>query len=134
MSAEHRDRTTDIPMKRGFDAAALRRENRTYRGSGGVSAQNRCGGFAPAFLDLETGMVYRACFADGRPAPMHLLDGLPAEVVVDRHASGTVRAVKGSIVAGFLGRGRFFTREQAARAMDLLTRLSAGPELEAETD
>ena len=75
--------------KRGFDAAALRRENRVFRGSGGVSAQNRYKGFAPAFLDLETGVVYRACFADGRPAPMHLLEGLPAEVVVDRHASGT---------------------------------------------
>lgn len=94
--------------------AALKRQNRVFRGTGGVSAGNRCCGFAPAFLDTETGAVYLACFADGRPAPMHLLDGLPPELVVKRSASGGVAAVKESVVAGFVCSNRFYTREQAA--------------------
>jgi hypothetical protein len=49
-------------------------------------------------------------------APIHLLCGLPAEWVVSRDAAGGVSAVKPSIVAGFLRDGRFYTREEAARA------------------
>jgi hypothetical protein len=49
-------------------------------------------------------------------APIHLLSGLPPEWVVTRDAAGGVSAVKPSIVAGFLRDGRFYTREEAARA------------------
>lgn len=101
---------------------SLQRQNTTFRGSGGVSEENRSQGFAPAFLDTETGIVYLARFADGRPAPMHLLDGLPDELVITRQASGRVSEVKATVIAGFLSRQRFFTRQQAARAMRLLSR------------
>jgi hypothetical protein len=92
----------------------LRRQNLAFKGTGGVSAGNRSQGFAPAFLDTETGSVYLARFADGRPAPMHLLDGLPRELIVSRDAAGHCLAVKRSLVAGFVQAGRFYTREQAA--------------------
>ena len=69
-------------------ARTLRRQNQIFRGTGGVSAENRTLGFVPAFLDTQTGAVYRACFADGRPAPMHLLDGLPSAVVEPRRNDG----------------------------------------------
>jgi len=95
-------------------AQALRRQNLAFRGTGGVSAGNRCRGFAPAFLDTETGGVYLARFADGRPAPVHLLDGLPGELIVSRDPAGRCRDVKRSVVAGFVRAGRFYTREQAA--------------------
>ncbi|MCP5450554.1 MAG: hypothetical protein H6972_08395 [Gammaproteobacteria bacterium] len=96
----------------------LRRQNQVFRGTGGVSAENRTLGFVPAFLDTQTGAVYRACFADGRPAPMHLLDGLPSAVVVSRDATtGRVTALKSSVQAGFLRAERFYTREQAAAAL-----------------
>lgn len=104
--------------------AALRHQNRIYRGSGGRSQENRVQGFAPAFLDTETGIVYPACFADGRRAPMHLLDGLPDELVVERRESGSVSRVKATVIAGFTGRCRFFTRAQAARALRLMDRLN----------
>ncbi len=94
----------------------LRRQNRVFRGTGGVSAENRTLGFVPAFLDTQTGAVYRACFADGRPAPMHLLDGLPSAVVASRDPTGRVTALKSSVQAGFLRAERFYTREQAAAA------------------
>lgn len=92
-------------------------ENRTYAGGGGVSQHNRSGGFRPAFRDVETGIVYLACFADGRPAPMHILDGLPDGVVIARAPCGRVVAAKPSVVAGFVREGRFFTREQAAQTI-----------------
>lgn len=97
--------------------ATLKHQNCVFKGTGGVSAENRCCGFAPAFLDTETGAVYLARFADGRPAPMHLLEGLPAEVVVTRSAAGEVTGVKASVIAGFVRRDKFYTRAQAAAAV-----------------
>ena len=98
----------------GLTAKVLRQQNRIFRGTGGVSAENRAQGFAPAFLDTQTGEVYRACFADGRPAPMHLLEGLPPALVVERDAGGRATALRSSVMAGFVRGTRFFTREQAA--------------------
>jgi hypothetical protein len=95
----------------------IKAQNRRYEGTGGVSQENRGSGFLPAFADTVTGATYPSRFADGRPAPIHLLDGLPAELVVARSANGRVTAVKDSVVAGFLRAGRFYTRAQAAEAM-----------------
>jgi hypothetical protein len=89
-------------------------ESAAHRGTGGVSAGNREFGFRPAFLDTLTGATYLATFADGRPAPFHILDGMPEEVVVARDRRGAVSQVLGSIIAGFLRNGEFLTREQAA--------------------
>ena len=95
----------------------LRQQNRVFRGTGGVSQENREGGFVPAFSDTSTGDVYLSRFADGRVAPMHLLDGLPAAVVVQRSVSGRVMSVKETLQAGFVRAGKFYTREQAAAAV-----------------
>ena len=92
-----------------IDAAA-------FRGSGGVSAENRSLGFAPAFVDRATGIVYPSRFADGRPAPYHLLDGMPDELVIARDRRGMVSQVVGTVVAGFIRDGEFYTREEAAAA------------------
>jgi hypothetical protein len=94
----------------------LRKQNLAFVGTGGVSEENRSSGFRPAFFDLASGRAALARFADGRPAPMHLLDGLPDEWVVERDAAGRVRAIKDSVIAGFVRDGRFYTREQAAAA------------------
>lgn len=93
--------------------ARLRTQNRRYRGRGGVSAENRGAGFQPAFLDRRTGFVYLSQFADGSPAAVHLLDGLPPELVVQRTAAGRVAAVRDSVVAGFVRDGPFLTRDEA---------------------
>jgi transcriptional regulator of acetoin/glycerol metabolism len=94
----------------------LRLQNDVFRGSGGISDENRDLGFRPAFYDMETGVVHPSCFANGASAPMHLLDGLPAELVLARLDSGRVTAVKSGVVAGFVRHGHFFTRTQAAQA------------------
>ena len=93
----------------------LAQENVAYRTSGGVSANNRCFGFRPAFRNAETGRVYPSRFADGRLAPVHLIDGLPDEVVVARSHCGKVTSVKDSVQAGFTLNGDFYDRDEAAR-------------------
>jgi len=91
----------------------LRLETLRLRGRGGVSANNRDCGFRPAFLDSSTNTPYLSRFKDGQPAPFHLLDGLPDDVVVTRSASGQVQAVKSTVVSGFVRAGWFYTREEA---------------------
>jgi hypothetical protein len=107
--------TANLPIALSIKALAL--QNRTYRGSGGVSAGNRGHGFRPAFLDQVTGTAYLSCFANGCAAPVHVLDGLPDELVHERNRQGKVMKVREGIIAGFLRDGVFYTREQAALAL-----------------
>jgi hypothetical protein len=105
-------------MNDAMTEQVLQLETQTFRDTGGVSANNRTCGFHPAFLDTSTYAVYLSRFVDGKPAPFHLLDGLPDEVVVTRSASGQVQAVKPTIVSGFVRSGRFYTREEAAQSVE----------------
>jgi hypothetical protein len=100
-------------------------QSESYRGTGGCSSGNRILGFGPAFLDTDTGIVYCSCFLDGSPAPFHLLDGLPDDVVLCRSESGQVTAVKGSLVSGFVRYGKFYTRDEAAAVVDQITASAA---------
>lgn len=92
----------------------IAQENVTFHNTGGVSIGNRGSGFRPAFRDAETGDVYPSCFRDGRPAPIHMIDGLPEELVTTRSATGRVTSVKASVQCGFLFEGCFFDRKEAA--------------------
>jgi hypothetical protein len=92
----------------------LQLEAAAHRRTGGVSCENRELGFRPAFQDTRTGETYPSKFADGRPAPFHLLDGLPENLVLARDRYGRASRVIGTIVAGFLREGIFYTRAQAA--------------------
>jgi hypothetical protein len=103
--------------RRSWTNTDPRQQSDAHRGTGGCSEENGDFGFRPAFRDDDTGIVYRARFADGNPAPFHILDGLPNEVVVTRAESGRVLAVKGSLVSGFVRLGRFYTRDEAAAAV-----------------
>lgn len=89
-------------------------QTREFSGRGGVSAESQSYGFIPAYQDAESGCVFLSRFGDGRLAPVHILEGLPADAVLKRDAAGRVLAVKGSLVPGFVRGGRFYTREQAA--------------------
>jgi hypothetical protein len=92
----------------------LQMETAAHRGTGGVSAENRALGFRPAFHDTATGETYPSTFADGRPAPFHVLDGMPETLVLARDRYGRISRVIGSVVAGFVRDGIFYTRAQAA--------------------
>jgi hypothetical protein len=103
-------------MKRVMNEAVIRRENVAFAGTGGRSEENRNLGFRPAFFDFATQTIYLSRFANGRPAPFHMLDGLPEEVVVDRSPSGRVISAKATLLSGFERNGFFYTRSAAARA------------------
>lgn len=107
-------------MAQQITQAELQHETDSYRDTGGISQENGSFGFRPAFFDTETQHAYLACFADGRPAPFHLIDGLPEEVVDARDAAGHVARLKTSVVAGFLLAGRFYTRSEAAAFVQTL--------------
>ncbi len=94
----------------------LRNENLLYARTRGVSRNNRSVGYVPAYLNSATGESAESRFADGTPAPIHLLDGLPDTWIQERDADGHVVCTCPGIVAGFLRNGCFFTREEAARA------------------
>lgn len=102
---------------------SLAKENRDYACSGGISANNRQQGFMPAFLDTGTGTVYRSCFPDGRPAPVHILAGLPEELLVTGSQASDRRAIKGSVISGFVFEDAFYTREEAARTVNTRDRV-----------
>jgi hypothetical protein len=96
-------------------AITLKQENAKYRGTAGVSRNNRRYGFRPAFLDEQKQVVYLSRFADGRPAPIHLLDGLPDDLVLSRSTCGRAVELKPHVVSGFVLAGRFYTRAAAAQ-------------------
>lgn len=99
----------------------LQTQNERFAGTGGISGNNRAAGFVPAYLNTATGEALASRFEDGRPAPVHVLDGLPDSWIAGRDARGCVTRTKRDVIAGFLRDGRFFTREAAALA------LTAGP-------
>ena len=93
----------------------LRRENRQFSNTNGVSERNHNRGFVPAFLDTRSGISVVSRYADGRPAPIHILDGLPAAWITAFNSKGQVTAVREGVIAGFIHSGRVYTREEAAR-------------------
>lgn len=95
----------------------LDEHNRRFRDTGGRSPENRASGFVPAFQDTLKGTVYLSRFADGRLAPIHVFDGLPADAILERTPTRRVAKVKPSITAGFVRAGQFYSREQAAQAV-----------------
>lgn len=101
-------------MARAITQPRLERETEAYRGSGGISQENGGYGFRPAFLDTESRRVYPCRFADGRPAPLHLIEGLPDELVAARDGAGRVVGIKATVIAGFVLADRFYTRAEAA--------------------
>ena len=103
-------------MKRFMNRLVLHSENVAYYGTGGRSQENASLGFSPAFYDFATQKIYPSRFADGRLAPLHLLDGLPDEVVIARTLAGNVISAKATLMSGFVRDGFFYTRAAAAKA------------------
>lgn len=107
--------TEVAPSRKRLTRPALAEQNVRFGGTGGVSKNNRGAGFLPAYMDTVTGRVALSCFADGRPAPIHVLDGMPEEWVERRSPKGRVLSVACSVVTGFVRDGIFYTREAAEK-------------------
>ncbi|NNJ93734.1 MAG: hypothetical protein HKP57_03210 [Halobacteria archaeon] len=119
-------------MIRLFTEASLKQENLAFSGTPGVSDENRCHGFRPAFCDSITGRVEISRYLNGQPAPMHLIEGLPECWIVARDETFKATAIKHSVVAGFVRDGCFYTRSQAAEAV--LAETSQYPLVPAEAE
>ena len=103
--------------RRPLNVQVLADQNRHFRRTGGVSQENQAYGYLPAFMDTQSGAIYLSRFANGRLAPIHLLEGLPESLIAARTGRGTVTTARGSVIAGFLREGRFYTREEAAKGL-----------------
>lgn len=101
-----------------------------YRGTDGVSDNNRSPSFQPAFIDRDAGTVHLSRFPDGRLAPCHLLDGLPAELVLARDEQGHVTRVKASVVPGFVHDEHFYTRDETATMLASALQIEPSQSLE----
>ncbi|MFL1465778.1 hypothetical protein ACQUWM_03990 [Marinobacter sp. DUT-3] len=99
----------------------LVKENQQYAGTGGLSENNAHARFVPAFKDSYTGQVEISRYRDGRPAPFHLVDGLPEEWITNRDLASNVVELKATVISGFVRLGRFFTRQEASDFVDQLT-------------
>ena len=86
---------------------ALQDERERYRDTGGASEHNGHFGFVPAFYDLVEERLYLSTYRDGRPAAVHVLEGLPERLRQRNH-------YQRDLVVGFLRGNKFYTREQAA--------------------
>ena len=116
-SAAHGGVDLAVATATGLCACDLDSQNERFAGTGGVSVNNRQAGFAPAYLNTATGQIVVSRFADGSPAPLHVLDGLPGDWVAARGDDGCVSAALPSVMAGFTRKGVFYTRADAARAL-----------------
>jgi hypothetical protein len=102
---------------RSLDSKLLRQQNRVYARTGGVSANNCKEGFVPGFLDTRSGVAVPSRFANGLPAPVHVLEGLPEGWIAERNTEGLATKACQGVIAGFLRFGRFYSRDEAARAV-----------------
>ncbi len=93
-------------------------ENKLYAGTGGISQTNCCLGFAPGFMNQETGEVVVSRFADGRCAPIHCMDGLPKEWMSTAIATDCdALTIKDCVISGFIRHGQFFSRAEVAKLL-----------------
>ncbi len=92
--------------------ARLAWENHRHKNTSGISRNCRHNGYLPAFQNRLTGETRMSTFADGSPASVHLLDGLPNHWVVSRDDDNHVLAVLDTVVSGFVRDGEFFTRDE----------------------
>ncbi len=102
-------------MGRLLTRARLAWENQRHKKTRGISQNCHHAGYAPAFQNRLTGETRMSTFADGSPAAVHLLDGLPDHWVISRDADNHVTEVLDTVVSGFVRDGVFFTREQVAQ-------------------
>jgi len=90
----------------------ITRDNVKYAHTKGVSQNCRRARFIPAFRDSATGEVCLSRFEDGSTAPVHMLDGMPDHWVIERDEDNHVVRIKGSIIAGFIRDGKYYSREE----------------------
>lgn len=89
-----------------------------HSGQSRTAQQPNClNGFTPAFLNAESGDIAFAKFANGFPAPVHIVEGLPENWFKQPNKKSGKEDLKQEIVSGFIREGHFFTREEATQQL-----------------
>jgi len=105
-------------LRRGLCQCGIDAQNCDFAGTAGVSQHNRSSGFVPAYCNHADGQVVASRFADGRPAPIHVLEGVPEHWVEHRDVDTGLIRLKPTVEAGFLRDGRFFSRAAAKATVE----------------
>ncbi|HIG39717.1 MAG: hypothetical protein ABGY96_17870 [bacterium] len=95
-----------------MDHETLKSESLKYAGTPGVSMHCDARRFKPAFLDKSTGRIEISRLNNGRPAPVHIINWLPAEWAISFFRDGSVKSLKRSVISGFVCDTVFYTRDQ----------------------
>lgn len=66
-------------------------------------------GLMPAFRNLNTHETHLSSYGDGKPAVVHVLDGIPRAWIESFDQDGRAVALKPGIVAGYMRAGHFYT-------------------------
>lgn len=80
-----------------------------YKQSGPALFSDASFGFMPAFMDVFSEEVHLATYADGIPAVLHVLEGLPAKWIAEWGEDGRPNSVRTGVIAGFMRGGCFYT-------------------------
>jgi hypothetical protein len=94
-----------------MDEHTLCQENLEYRGTRGISQNNKTTGFSPAFREEKTGRIEIARLSNGHPAPAHIISWLPVDWALTRDEHGAIMELIPDIVSGFVRQGLFYTRK-----------------------
>ncbi len=114
-TAEPQQRERSRRRQGALTELSLRDENVLFEHSKGIRRNNDHQGFVPGFRLSATGELAVSRYADGSPAPIHMLDGLPEDWIGGRDTEGHVTSTRPGVVSGFIREGRFFTREEVVR-------------------
>lgn len=98
----------------GLDAKTIEQESKRFLGRMGTSSEVNGSGFCPAFKDSNTGDVHPSRFADGTLATLHVLDGLPNHLVLERNNNGHVTKTVDWLITGFIKDNQFYTRMEVS--------------------
>jgi hypothetical protein len=115
-TAEPQQQERTRQLRGALTQLSLRDEGVLFERTRGIRLNNDLHGFVPGFRDGATGDLAISRFADGSAAPLHVLDGLPEDWIAERDLDGHVTHTCPGLVSGFIRKGRFYTRDEAARA------------------
>lgn len=88
-----------------------------YRQSGSTIFSDAAFGFMPAFMDIITEEIHLSTYDDGKPAVLHVLDGLPVSWIDVWGEDGRADSVRTGVIAGFMRGGHFYTIDEILNSL-----------------
>lgn len=87
------------------------------KGSGTRLGHCAPAGFIPAFRHQQSGEIRLSLLENGDAASVHLIGGLPRHWLTDHGRGRPAYRLATGIIAGFVRKGRFYSRKQALASL-----------------